>query len=310
MIKIGIIGCGKIAQVRHIPEYAANPGAQLAAYYDLNPARAVELAKKYGGKAYGSVEELLADKHIDAVSVCTSNVTREKPMALNTVDCDAMMAAAEDAGKVLQIGHCVRFWPQYAKTREIVASGQYGRVLAASFRRLGSPPTWSADNWFLDEQRSGGVALDLHIHDTDYVQYLFGMPKAVCSRGSRARGGHLIHIATLYEYADDKVVVAEGGWGMAQQFGFEMSFNIVLEGATIVYDLTRDPMFKVCPVGGQSVQPAVGGGDGYILQVEHFLKCVTGKDVPPVTTLEQSRNSVRIVEAEKQSLAKGNRIAI
>ena len=109
MVNIGIIGCGKIAQVRHIPEYAANPGAQLAAYYDLNPARAAELAKKYGGKAYASVEELLADKKIDAVSVCTSNVTHaeitiaalkagkhvlcEKPMATTLADCEAMVRA-------------------------------------------------------------------------------------------------------------------------------------------------------------------------------------------------------------------------
>jgi len=338
MLKVGIVGFGFMGRM-HYRVWKGMAGAEVAAVCDANPNIVADSQKAVGNidgaaeaidfdsfNLYGDFDAMLADGAVDAISLTLPtylhrpfatralaagvHILCEKPMALSTADCDAMMAAAEDAGKVLQIGHCVRFWPEYAKTREIVAGGQYGRVLAASFRRLGSPPTWSADNWFLDEQRSGGVALDLHIHDTDYVQYLFGMPRAVCSRGSRARGGHLIHIATLYEYADDKVVVAEGGWGMAPQFGFEMSFNIVLEGATIVYDLTRDPMFKVCPVGGQSVQPAVGGGDGYIRQVEHFLKCVTGEDVPPVTTLEQSRNSVRIVEAEKLSLAKGNRIAL
>ena len=60
-IKVGIIGCGKIAQVRHIPEYAANPHAEVYGFYDLNPASAEELAKKHGGKAYASYEELLAD---------------------------------------------------------------------------------------------------------------------------------------------------------------------------------------------------------------------------------------------------------
>ena len=75
MFHIGIIGCGKIAQVRHIPEYADNPDAQLTAFYDLNAARAQELAERYGGKAYDSVEALLADPNVDAVSVCSANAS-------------------------------------------------------------------------------------------------------------------------------------------------------------------------------------------------------------------------------------------
>ena len=72
-IKVGIIGCGKIAQVRHIPEYAANPNTEVYGFYDINLARAEELAKQYGGKAYASYEELLADPEIVAVSVCAAN---------------------------------------------------------------------------------------------------------------------------------------------------------------------------------------------------------------------------------------------
>ena len=172
-------------------------------------------------------------------------------MALTTADCDRMIEAAEKSGKVLQIGHCVRFWPEYAKAKELVDSGAYGKVIAAMFQRLGSPPSWSLDNWFTDEQRSGGMALDLHIHDTDFVQYLFGVPKAVCSHGAKSSQGPLIHIVTQYLYGDDQVITAEGGWGMAPGFGFEMSFNLVMEKATVVYDLTRDPALRVCPVDGE-----------------------------------------------------------
>jgi predicted dehydrogenase len=81
MIKIGIIGCGKIAQVRHIPEYAGHPDAQLVAYYDLNQARAAELAKEYGGKAYASVEALLAQDEIDA-GKCLHGHTPRTPRSL------------------------------------------------------------------------------------------------------------------------------------------------------------------------------------------------------------------------------------
>lgn len=70
MIRIGIIGCGKIAQVRHLPEYAANPHVELAGYYDLNTQRAQEMAAQYGGKVYDSYFDLLNDPSIDAVSIC------------------------------------------------------------------------------------------------------------------------------------------------------------------------------------------------------------------------------------------------
>ena len=75
MFGIGIIGCGKIAQVRHIPEYNDNPDAKLVAFYDLNTARAKALAEQYGGRAYESVEALLADPNVDAVSVCSANAS-------------------------------------------------------------------------------------------------------------------------------------------------------------------------------------------------------------------------------------------
>ncbi len=221
-----------------------------------------------------------------------------------------MIKAARKSGKVLQIGHCVRFWPEYAKAKEIVAGGQYGRVVAGMFQRLGAAPTWSLDNWFLDEKRSGGVALDLHIHDTDYVQYLFGVPKGVCSHGARTANGQLIHMVTTYDYGDDKLIIAEGGWGMMGSFGFEMSFNLILEKATIVYDLNRKPMFRVCPATGEAFTPEVVAGDGYLREIEHFAKLVRGQPVEEILTLEQSRDSVRIVEAEKESIRGKKKIVI
>ena len=74
MLRIGIIGCGKIAQVRHIPEYQENPNTEVVGYYDLNQERASALAERFGGKAYKSLDELLANPEIDAVSVCVANI--------------------------------------------------------------------------------------------------------------------------------------------------------------------------------------------------------------------------------------------
>lgn len=195
-IKIGIIGCGKIAQVRHIPEYAANPHAEIYGFYDINQARAQELAQKYGGKVFASYEELLADPAIEAVSVCVANhahaeisiaalkagkhVLCEKPMAVTLEDCEAMVAAAEASGKYLMIGQNQRLAKAHSKAKELIEQGAIGKVL--TFRTIfghGGPETWSIDPgsnvWFFDKTKAAmGAMADLGIHKTDMIQYVLG----------------------------------------------------------------------------------------------------------------------------------------
>ena len=195
-IRVGIIGCGKIAQVRHIPEYVANPNVELYGFYDINQARTEELAKKYGGKAFASYEELLADPEIEAVSVCAANhahaeisiaalkagkhVLCEKPMAVTLAECEAMVAAAEEAGKYLMIGQNQRLAKAHSKAKELIEQGAIGKVL--TFRTIfghGGPETWSIDPgsnvWFFDKTKAAmGAMADLGIHKTDMIQYVLG----------------------------------------------------------------------------------------------------------------------------------------
>jgi predicted dehydrogenase len=338
MLRVGIVGFGFMGRT-HYKCWRGVEDAEIVAICDVNPNIVKDTKKAVGNigdaqhevdfgslSVYADIDKMLSEEKLDAVSITLPtylhadysikalsagiNVLCEKPMALNIADCKRMIAAAKESGKILQIGHCVRFWPEYAKAKQIVDSGEYGRVVAATFQRLGAAPTWSNDNWFLDEKRSGGMALDLHIHDTDFVQYLFGMPRAVRSFGAKAPGGGLAHIVTHYLYDDSRVVTAEGSWQMMLSFGFEMSFNVVLEKATLIYDLTREPMFKVCPAEREAFVPDIEKGDGWFLQIAHFAKVIKGEKVEQVTTLEQSLNSVKIVQAEKESVAKRGEVCI
>ena len=97
---------------------------------------------------------------------------------------------------------------------------------------------------------------------------------------------------------------------MAPSFGFEMSFHLVAEGATIVFDSTRDPAFRVCPAEGEAFTPSLVPGDGYDWELDHFLRTVQGEDLPAVTTLESARDSVRLVEAERRSALKGEIVSL
>ena len=339
MKRIGIVGFGFMGKM-HFRCYKNLEDVQIAAICDVDANRLKEDSKVVGNikntqepldlagiDLYTDYDKMLAEANLDAVSITLPtfmhkdftikalqagvNVLCEKPMALNEHDCLDMIIEAQQNKKILQIGHCIRFWPEYAKTKEIIDSGQYGKVKAASFRRLSLTPSWSWNNWLTGQSdKSGGVILDLHIHDTDYIQYLFGFPKSVNSRAVKVITDDMDHIVTNYNFDDDIVVTAEGGWAMMPGFGFEMSFNIIMEKATIVFDCTRNPAFKLCPAQGDTFTPDVAPGDGYSLEIEHFLKTIAGLDVPQITTPAESLDSVRIILAEKKSALTGKEVIL
>lgn len=192
-IRIGIIGCGKIAQTRHIPEYLANEHATIVAYYDPNLTRAQNLAQEFGGIAYESVEELL-NSDLDAVSICSVNHTHadlsiqamkkgldvlcEKPMATTLKDAQAMDVVAKESGQILFIGQNQRLTKTHRMAKQIIHRGDIGNILSftTTFGH-GGPETWSIDpgsnTWFFDKQKAVmGAMADLGIHKTDLITFL------------------------------------------------------------------------------------------------------------------------------------------
>lgn len=192
-IKVAVFGCGAIAERRHIPEYAANENVELVAFADPIVERAEKMAETYGGKAYSSYEELLANETVDAVSVCTPNylhapmaiaaanagkhVLVEKPMAVSAEEGEQMIEAAKKNGVYLMVGHNQRLMPPHVKAKEILDSGKLGKVLnfRTSFGHPG-PEGWSvdgADSWFFrKEEAIMGAMGDLGVHKSDFIRYL------------------------------------------------------------------------------------------------------------------------------------------
>jgi predicted dehydrogenase len=194
MVKIGVIGCGKIAQTRHLPEYATNPHAKLVGYYDKIRERSVQMAELYGGKVYETYYDMINDPEIDAVSICVENrnhaeitnaalyagkhVLVEKPMAVTLAECESMVAAAEFNGKHLMVGHNMRFDPVHRRAKELLQAGVIGDII--TFRTTignAGPEGWSPDRdaWFFDKDKAAmGALSDLGIHKLDLMQYLTG----------------------------------------------------------------------------------------------------------------------------------------
>ena len=334
MLRVGIIGLGFMGKM-HFRCWKRISEAQIVAICDIDQAKFTSAAGTPGNIAgadqpldftgiqfFANAQEMFDKMELDAVSITLPtylhaeytlmalkagvNVLCEKPMALGAAECERMIMAARQSGKLLQIGHCIRFWPQYAKAKEIIDSRQYGDVLVATFQRLSLTPDWSWQNWLMDGSKSGGAILDMHIHDSDFVQYLFGIPDSVFCRGAKGPSADYDHVVSSYIYPDRKVITAEGGWMMAPGFGFQMSFQIVLQRATIVYDSTRHPDFKICPQEGEAFTPALAEGDGYSIEIRHFADTLLGKCVPTILTPEQSAASLRLVLAEKRSAETGS----
>ncbi len=130
------------------------------------------------------------------------------------------------------------------------------------------------------------------------------MPASVRSTADPSQS----YISTQYGYPEGPSVVAESSWRMAPSWGFEMSFVVILEKATIAFDLTRTPAFRVLPAEGEPFTPEVPGGDGYSHEVEHFARVLDGEPVEPVITPEQARDTIRLVLAEKQSAREGKHV--
>ncbi|TBL75616.1 Gfo/Idh/MocA family protein [Paenibacillus thalictri] len=192
-IRVAVVGCGAIAQRRHIPEYETNSHVQLVAFVDPVLERAEVYAAKHGAEAFTDYNEMLAKIKPDAVSVCTPNflhapvaiaaaqagahVLVEKPMATTDAEAQAMIEAAAASGVYLMVGHNQRLMPPHVKAKEILQTGKLGKVLTfrTSFGHPG-PERWSVDgrgSWFFRKNEAiMGAMGDLGVHKSDLIRYL------------------------------------------------------------------------------------------------------------------------------------------
>ncbi len=334
-IKVGLVGLGFMGAA-HARIYQAEKMVELAAVCDIRPGQMQGAATSGnidtgpGGldlsrvRKYSDFRELLADRDVDMIDVCTPTFLHasmsvaameagkhcfcEKPMALTWRDAARMSEVSKKTGRALMVGHCLRFWPEYVAIKEMIDSGRFGAVRAATFRRVGGAPAWSWENWFLDSARSGHAALDLHIHDVDVVQWFFGAPASVTARGSITADNGINHIHTQYHFPGIGLVTAEAGW-FHSAFPFSMSAVVAFEKVTVEYSNLHTPSLAIYTAGGKET-PAVPAGDAYANELSYFLDCLGERTPPDRVMPETSAQAVRIVDAEMQSVRSGKAVAL
>lgn len=314
MLKIGLIGCGFMGRM-HGNVYKTLENATLVGAVDIKADVVDGYAKEFGANAYTSLGQLLAHDEVDAIDICLptylhgkftvqaaeagKHVFCEKPMALTLAETDEMIRACSDAGVELMIGHCIRFWPEYALLKQLTAGGSLGKLLSINLTRYGAFPTWSSENWLSDPSKAGGGVLDMHIHDTDFVLYLLGEPDSLQSWGTvDERGPSQVFTTMTY---GKTIAHLEGGWNFPTGTPFKHAFRAIFERGAAIMD--AGPM-SIYEDGKDSVVPefpkmeAGGGGNisdlgGYYHELKYFVDRV-GAGLPlEVVTPQTSRLSLQ-----------------
>jgi len=269
-------------------------------------------------KPYRRFADLLADPAVQLVDICAptpahpelaiaaltagKHVICEKPLARTSILARKIADTATESGTFLLPAMCLRFWPEWVWVKKAIEESTYGRCLAARFRRVAQPPAWG-QKFFLDGKLSGGALLDLHIHDTDFVQFCFGRPFGVFSTGFTKVSGAIDHVVTQYQVASAASVCAEGSWAMTEGFGFNMSYTVVFENATADYDLARGTdSLKLFEKGKAPQVLKLGGQDGYVGELQEMHDRIRSKKPPAVVTAQDAVSAVEICEAEEKSI--------
>lgn len=233
-------------------------------------------------RSYEDYSGLCADPDLDMVCIATpsdlhapaaiialehgKHVFTEKPMALGDADCQRMIDAAKANGRTLMVGQVLRFWPEYMAAKRIMDSGDYGKPIAATMHRYGATPRAS---WFADVRRSGGVNLDLHIHDVDAALWWWGEPQNVEAKrvGDTATASVVL---SRWEYAAGPTVQIEASWDAGIPFAAE--FRIMLERATLRFDSRQGGL--TIYTRGEKKQAELSVGQAHAAEMIYFVDCL------------------------------------
>jgi predicted dehydrogenase len=327
-INVAVVGLGFMG-VTHLRAYLGLDSARIAAVCDavrlpvngILPGVAGNIKKNDDlnlgpqVKVFRTLDEVLADPEIDLVDICTptplhpeqaiatlqagKHVLCEKPIARTSPPAREILKATESARGFLMPAMCMRFWPGWSWLKQMAVQKSYGKILSASFRRMSEMPGWSRQGTYAADM--GGALFDLHIHDTDFVNFLFGPPASVFSSGVINTAGSIDHVVTQYYFPGGPAVHAEGSWLLTK--GFNMAFTILCERATLDFDFSRGADALQITEPGQSARTIqTAGTDGYAEEIRYFLECVSNGERPTIVTARDGVTALEICEAEEKSL--------
>jgi len=329
MLTVGLIGAGAMARV-HAERVDAIDGVEITAVASPNTAASFADAHVPGAAVYSDVESLCEDRSVDVIDVCTPthmhrdivevaaaagcHVLCEKPIARTVAGAEAIAEAVADANVVFMVGHAIRFFPEYVEAKRLVDEGAIGEPGVVRARR--SVSFGGERGWQGDERKSGGVLLDLAVHDLDYLRWVVGDVERVFTRISKWGDDGENHASTTtLRFENGAVGHVESTWMRLPTLPFTAAFELAGDEGLVEYDTgevepvaIRDADRVHVPTDpvGHDVPLA---RDGYRTQLDHFFDCVRG-DEDPLVTVDDAIEALRLSLAAIESAETGLPVAV
>jgi predicted dehydrogenase len=327
-MKIGIVGSGFMGST-HAAAWANLP-VELVGICSADAQRAKKLADQYRTQAFASFDELL--KQVDVIDICTpthlhrnmvlaaaaagKQIVCEKPLSRTSAQGREMIEACEKANVHLLVAHVLRFSPEYVQAKAIVERGDIGKVAVQRFTRCSAIPTWASDNWLMDFERSGGMLLDLMIHDYDYARWVAGDVENVYAKSLRGRNPDATedYALVMLKHANGAISNIEGGWAYPKGM-FRTAFEIAGDAGLIERPADSSTLLGIYMKQKDAVPADVMvpssplAEDEYYTQIKHFYDVLTNGSESRVTA-EDGLAAVQIGLAAIESVRTGRQVQI
>ncbi len=327
-MRIGIIGTGFMGTV-HAAAWAKIP-VIIKGFLADPPSEAERIAREYGATVFRTVDEML--ENVDVVDICApthlhsdlaiaaayagKHVICEKPLARTVEQGTAIIDACNEAKVRLFMAHVVRYFPEYALAAERVQAGEIGKIGTAQYRRLSYKPKKPIGNWFLDEEKSGGILLDLMIHDFDIARWICGDVISVYAKKISAinYNAPVDYGMVILTHKSGALSHVTGAWSYPPPV-FRTGFEICGDSGIIQHDSNFESPIEALLIQEKSEAPDVGlpssplAESPYDIEIADFYKCIVDGSEPRVTA-DDGLAALRIASAAIESVALGKPVFI
>ncbi len=328
MINVGIVGAGYIGEI-HINAINKLGDTRIAGVVDIVEEKGKSIAEKYNTAFYKDIKSLIkGENNLDAIAVCVPtcfhkeavleiaeagiNIFCEKPISLAIKDADDMIEAVKRNKVKAMAGHVLRFWPEYMKAKNIIEAGHIGKPLQVFCQRVLRTP--SRSKYYLSEKFCGGAAIDLQIHELDYLIYLFEVPLEVESYGIYDENfGGWIHMNTNVRFKNDTYGVVDAGWSARGAYPFSVILRVLGEAGTIEWgfkagrnlgDMDGSTPLRVYSMDGTIKEYKIGKEDAYKQEWDYFLNCIKFNKKVDNSTFKDGRKALSLALSTIESAKK------
>ena len=326
---VAIIGGGFISNI-HAQCYK-NLGIKIEAIADISEKVRQEFKEKYNCKTYSSAEEMLENvsDDIDLVDICAptflheefillalkhnKHVICEKPLSINIDFVENIIDKFENNNRYLMTAQVLRFWTEYVKIKEWIEEGIFGNIKLVSAMRLAQHPK---SEWFYNPKKSGGGIFEFHIHDVDFLCYLFGDIKEVYANGSKDENESWDFINSSIKFKNGISASAQGIFGITDNYPFTANIKVIGDKATAEYSLSagvnldsdgkQSNSLILYRKGKEPIIENIKSKDAYELELEYFIDCVKNNKKPEIVSLDSIKRTIKTINCLIESLESGN----